>query len=114
LPLVPLSEHGSRRREIDDGALGSLSALEVSKLLNENMINYRSILWEGIVFGIEEGGLIGSYGHGGKLTKAGLEQISQTRVWSWRRNRAMEGIRRHRQRSDEEKGDFMLGYGSCY
>ncbi len=60
-----------------DGTLGSLSALEVIEVLNENKITTAHPL-EVIVFSNEEGGLIGSKAMVGKLSQAGLEQISQS------------------------------------
>ncbi len=60
-----------------DGTLGSLSALEVIEILNENKIITEHPL-EVIVFANEEGGLIGSMAMVGRLTEAGLQQISQS------------------------------------
>lgn len=60
-----------------DGTLGSLSALEVIEILNENKIVTEHPL-EVIVFANEEGGLIGSKAIVGQLTEAGLQQISQS------------------------------------
>lgn len=60
-----------------DGTLGSLSALEVIEVLNENKIVTNHPL-EVIVFANEEGGLIGSRAIAGNLTVEGLKQISQS------------------------------------
>ncbi|GMQ31298.1 Zn-dependent hydrolase [Algoriphagus confluentis] len=60
-----------------DGTLGSLAALEVIEILNENKITTEHPL-EVIIFANEEGGLIGSKAMVGKLTPEGLKQISQS------------------------------------
>jgi N-carbamoyl-L-amino-acid hydrolase len=60
-----------------DGTLGSISALEVIEVLNENKLITRHPL-EVIVFANEEGGLIGSRAMAGQLTAEGLKQISQS------------------------------------
>lgn len=60
-----------------DGTLGSLSALEVIEVLNENEIVTDHPL-EVIIFANEEGGLIGSRAIAGQLTAEGLKQVSQS------------------------------------
>ena len=60
-----------------DGTLGSISALEVIEVLNENKILTQHPL-EVIIFANEEGGLIGSKAMAGHLTPDGLKQISQS------------------------------------
>lgn len=60
-----------------DGTLGSLAALEVIEILNENKLVTEHPL-EVIIFANEEGGLIGSKAMVGKLTPEGLKQISQS------------------------------------
>ena len=60
-----------------DGTLGSISALEVIEVLNENKIVTNHPL-EVIIFANEEGGLIGSKAMVGQLTADGLKQISQS------------------------------------
>ncbi|TDQ16242.1 N-carbamoyl-L-amino-acid hydrolase [Algoriphagus boseongensis] len=60
-----------------DGTLGSLAALEVIEILNENKISTEHPL-EVVIFANEEGGLIGSKAMVGKLTQDGLKQISQS------------------------------------
>ncbi len=60
-----------------DGTLGSLSALEVIEILNENKITTNHPL-EVIIFANEEGGLIGSRAMAGNMTAAGLQQKSQS------------------------------------
>jgi len=60
-----------------DGTLGSLSALEVIEVLNENKTLTEHPL-EVIIFANEEGGLIGSRAIAGQLTAEGLKQVSQS------------------------------------
>lgn len=60
-----------------DGTLGSLSALEVIEVLNENQVVTKHPL-EVLIFANEEGGLIGSRAMVGNLTPAGLRQVSQS------------------------------------
>lgn len=60
-----------------DGTLGSLSALEVIEVLNENKIVTDHPL-EVIIFANEEGGTIGSKALAGLLTKEGLTKLSQS------------------------------------
>lgn len=62
-----------------DGTLGSISALEVIEVLNENKVVTNHPL-EVIVFANEEGGLIGSRAMVGNLNADGLKQISQSGV----------------------------------
>jgi N-carbamoyl-L-amino-acid hydrolase len=59
-----------------DGTLGSLSALEVIEILNENQYITAHPL-EVIIFANEEGGTIGSMAMVGNLTADGLQQKSQ-------------------------------------
>ncbi len=60
-----------------DGTLGSISALEVIEILNENKVVTEHPL-EVIVFANEEGGTIGSMAMAGHLTAEGLQQKSQS------------------------------------
>lgn len=60
-----------------DGTLGSLSALEVIEILNENKITTDHPL-EVIIFANEEGGTIGSKALVGLLTPEGLTKVSQS------------------------------------
>lgn len=60
-----------------DGCVGSLGAIEVIETLNENKVATRHPL-ELIIFSNEEGGLIGSKAMIGKLTKEGLDVVSQS------------------------------------
>ena len=60
-----------------DGTLGSISALEVIEVLNENkMITDHPL--EVIIFANEEGGTIGSIALAKGLTEDGLKQVSQS------------------------------------
>ena len=60
-----------------DGTLGSISALEVIEILNENNVVTEHAL-EVIIFGNEEGGTIGSKAMVGDMTSDGLKQKSQS------------------------------------
>ena len=60
-----------------DGTLGSISALEVIEILNENNVVTEHPL-EVIIFANEEGGTIGSKAMTSGLTKEGLQQKSQS------------------------------------
>ncbi|WP_151087907.1 Zn-dependent hydrolase [Hymenobacter baengnokdamensis] len=59
-----------------DGPVGSIGALEVIDVLNENKLVTEHPL-EVIIFSNEEGGTIGSMAMAGALTKEGLQQKSQ-------------------------------------
>lgn len=59
-----------------DGTLGSIAALEVIEILNENNLVTAHPL-EVIIFANEEGGTIGSMAMAGNLTQEGLQQKSQ-------------------------------------
>lgn len=60
-----------------DGCVGSVGALEIIEVLNENNIVTEHPL-EVIFFSNEEGGTIGSMAMAGHLTTEGLKQISQS------------------------------------
>ncbi len=60
-----------------DGTLGSIAALEVIEILNENKVTTEHPL-EVIIFGNEEGGTIGSKAMVGNITADGLKQKSQS------------------------------------
>lgn len=60
-----------------DGCVGSIGALEIIEVLNENNIITDHPL-EVIIFSNEEGGTIGSMAMAGHLTAAGLQQKSQS------------------------------------
>ena len=88
-----------------DGTLGSLSALEVIEVLNEKKITTTHPL-EVIVFGNEEGGLIGSKAMVGKLSQAGLEQISQSGLVMGEGIRAIGGNPADIASAERKKGDL--------
>ncbi|WP_373397189.1 M20/M25/M40 family metallo-hydrolase [Algoriphagus halophilus] len=92
-----------------DGTLGSLSALEVIEILNENKIITEHPL-EVIVFGNEEGGLIGSKAMVGKLTQEGLQQVSQSGLVMGEGIRAIGGNPEEIGSAKRKKGTFMLGW----
>ena len=60
-----------------DGCVGSIGALEIIEVLNENNITTEHPL-EVVIFSNEEGGTIGSMAMAGGLTAKGLQQISQS------------------------------------
>ena len=60
-----------------DGPVGSLSAIEVAQVLDENDITTRHPL-EMVIFTDEEGGLVGSKALIGKLSDAALQQLSHS------------------------------------
>lgn len=62
-----------------DGTLGSLGALEVIEVLNENNLLTKHPL-EVIIFANEEGGTIGSKALTGQLTNDGMQQMSNSGV----------------------------------
>ena len=60
-----------------DGCVGSVGALEIIEVLNENKLVTEHPL-EVIIFSNEEGGTIGSMAMSGHLTAEGLKQVSQS------------------------------------
>jgi N-carbamoyl-L-amino-acid hydrolase len=60
-----------------DGPVGSLSAIEVAHVLNENEIVTRHPL-DVVIFTDEEGGLVGSKALIGELSEGALQQVSQS------------------------------------
>jgi N-carbamoyl-L-amino-acid hydrolase len=60
-----------------DGDVGSIGAIEVAHVLNENRITTRHPL-EVVVFSDEEGGLVGSRAMIGELTPQAMEIVSQS------------------------------------
>lgn len=60
-----------------DGNVGSLGAIEVAQVLNENKVMTRHLL-EVIIFQNEEGGLIGSRAIDGELTEKELDLVSRS------------------------------------
>jgi N-carbamoyl-L-amino-acid hydrolase len=88
-----------------DGTLGSISALEVIEILNENSVITDHPL-EVIIFGNEEGGTIGSKAITSGLTKAGLEQKSQSGLTMAEGIRAIGGNPDNIPLSIRNKGDI--------
>jgi len=88
-----------------DGTLGSLAALEVIEVLNENSVVTQHPL-EVIIFANEEGGLIGSSAMVGKLTPDGLKQISQSGLVMAEGIKGIGGKPDSLQNSSRKKGDI--------
>jgi len=89
-----------------DGTLGSLSALEVIEVLNENKTLTEHPL-EVIIFANEEGGLIGSRAIAGQLTAEGLKQVSQSGVTMAEGINAIGGEPNQIQACVRKKGDLQ-------
>lgn len=88
-----------------DGTLGSLAALEVIEVLNENKITTNHPL-EVIVFANEEGGTIGSMAMVGALTSEGLKQVSQSGMTLWEGMKVIGGNPDRLGESVRKKGDL--------
>jgi N-carbamoyl-L-amino-acid hydrolase len=88
-----------------DGTLGSISALEVIEILNENNVVTEHSL-EVIIFGNEEGGTIGSKAMVGGLTNDGLQQKSQSGLTMAEGIKAIGGNPNNIQSCIRKKGDF--------
>jgi N-carbamoyl-L-amino-acid hydrolase len=88
-----------------DGTLGSLSALEVIEILNENHVTTEHPL-EVIIFGNEEGGTIGSKAITSGLTQEGLQQKSQSGLTMAEGIRAIGGNPDNIPGSIRKKGDI--------
>lgn len=88
-----------------DGTLGSISALEVIEILNENNVVTEHPL-EVIIFANEEGGTIGSMAMAGNLTKEGLGQKSQMGLTHAEGIRAIGGNPDQIASSARKKGDI--------
>ena len=88
-----------------DGTLGSISALEVIEILNENNVVTEHPL-EVIIFGNEEGGTIGSKAMVGGLTSDGLQQKSQSGLTMAEGIKAIGGNPDNIQSCIRKKGDF--------
>ncbi|OGX91686.1 Zn-dependent hydrolase [Hymenobacter coccineus] len=88
-----------------DGPVGSLSALEVIEVLNENKLLTEHPL-EVIIFSNEEGGTIGSMAMAGALTKEGLQQKSQTGLTMAEGIKALGGNPDNIQSCIRKKGDL--------
>jgi beta-ureidopropionase / N-carbamoyl-L-amino-acid hydrolase len=88
-----------------DGTLGSLSALEVIEVLNENKVTTNHPL-EVLIFANEEGGLIGSRAMVDNLSAEGLKQISQSGVTMAEGIKAIGGNPEAIQQNIRRRGDL--------
>ena len=88
-----------------DGPLGAISALEVIEVLNEQQMLTEHPL-EVIIFANEEGGTIGSMAMAGGLTKAGLQQKSQSGLTMAEGIKAIGGNPDNIQSCIRKKGDL--------
>jgi beta-ureidopropionase / N-carbamoyl-L-amino-acid hydrolase len=88
-----------------DGTLGSISALEVIEILNENNVVTEHPL-EVIIFGNEEGGTIGSKAMVGEITSEGLKQKSQSGLTMAEGIRAIGGNPENIQSCIRKRGDI--------
>lgn len=88
-----------------DGTLGSISALEVIEVLNENNIVTEHPL-EVIIFANEEGGTIGSMAMAGNLTAEGLKQKSQSGLTQAEGIKAIGGNPDNIQSAKRAKGEL--------
>ena len=88
-----------------DGTLGSISALEVIEILNENNVVTEHPL-EVIIFANEEGGTIGSMAMAGNLTAEGLKQKSQSGLTQAEGIKALGGNPDNIQSAKRNKGDI--------
>lgn len=88
-----------------DGTLGSISALELIEILNENNVVTEHPL-EVIIFGNEEGGTIGSKAMTSGLTSDGLQQKSQSGLTMAEGIKAIGGDPDNLHLCLRKKGDF--------
>lgn len=88
-----------------DGTLGSIAALEVIEILNENNFTTEYPL-EVIIFGNEEGGTIGSKTMVGDITADGLKQKSQSGLTMAEGIKAIGGNPENIQSCIRKKGDI--------
>ena len=88
-----------------DGTLGSISALEVIEVLNEQKVLTAHPL-EVLIFANEEGGLIGSRAMVGQLTPEGMQQLSQSGVMMAAGIKAIGGNPDDIQGAIRKKGDL--------
>lgn len=88
-----------------DGTLGSISALEVIEILNENNVVTEHPL-EVIIFANEEGGTIGSMAMAGRITAEGLKQKSQSGLTQAEGIKALGGNPDNIQSAKRTKGDI--------
>lgn len=88
-----------------DGCVGSISALEMIEVLNENKIITNHPL-EVIIFSNEEGGTIGSMAMAGHLSAAGLKNISESGVSMAAGIKILGGDPDNIQQAVRKKGDL--------
>jgi N-carbamoyl-L-amino-acid hydrolase len=88
-----------------DGCVGSIGALEIIEVLNENNITTKHPL-ELIIFSNEEGGTIGSMAMAGHLSPEGLKQKSQSGLTMAEGIKAIGGNPDSIQSSIRKKGDI--------
>lgn len=88
-----------------DGTLGSISALEVIEVLNENKMLTAHPL-EVIIFANEEGGTVGSKAMVGQLTAEELKQVSQSGLTMAEGIKAIGGNPDNIQSCIRKNGDF--------
>ncbi len=88
-----------------DGTLGTISALEVIEILNENNVVTEHPL-EVVIFANEEGGTIGSMAMVGHLTPDGLKQKSQSGLTQAEGIKALGGNPDNIQSVKRTKGDI--------
>jgi N-carbamoyl-L-amino-acid hydrolase len=88
-----------------DGTLGSISALEVVEILNENNIVTDHPL-EVIIFANEEGGTIGSKAMAGDLSDEGMKQLSQSGLTIYDGIKAIGGSPDQIKNCIRKKGDI--------
>lgn len=88
-----------------DGTLGSIGALEVIEVLNENKLVTRHPL-EVIIFSNEEGGTIGSKAMAGLLTDEGMKQMSNSGLTISDGIKAIGGDPAHVKKVARKKGDI--------
>ena len=88
-----------------DGCVGSIGALEIIEVLNENNIVTEHSL-ELIIFSNEEGGTIGSMAMAGGITADGLQQKSQSGLTMAEGIKAISGNPDSIQYSIRKKGDI--------
>ncbi len=88
-----------------DGCVGSVGALEIIEVLNENKIITNHPL-EVIIFSDEEGGTIGSMAMAGHVTAEGLKQVSQSGLTITEGIKAIGGNPDSIQFSIRKKGDI--------
>ncbi len=88
-----------------DGCVGSIAALEVIEILNENNLQTEHPL-EVLIFSNEEGGTIGSMSMAGHMTADGLNQKSQSGLTMKEGIQAIGGNPEAIQSSMRKKGDL--------